>query len=201
MRPLALHLLRRVALYALALAFLLVAVPWVLTEVGLMGPTPAQHVEAAARVLEVARAYGATEGDPSFRQGLADLARARQLAAADHGRDARRAAAEARARGIEAQRVALAAHEELRRRAKVIVNGTDDLLDELEDLYAEAGVGRGKHEMAPLLSLMKEARQAGGGVVLAFEQGDYARVIAGEKTATETLVRTRAALKGARKKP
>ena len=117
MRPLALHLLRRVALYALTLAFVLVAVPWALTELGVLGPTPAEHVEAAARVLEAARAYGATEDQPAFKAGLAALDLARQLASAQQGRDARRAAARARAHGVEAQRVALAAREDARRRA------------------------------------------------------------------------------------
>ena len=201
MRPLALHLLRRVALYALILAFLLAAVPWVLTELGVIGPTPAEHVEAAARVLEAARAYGATEDQPAFKAGLAALAQARQLAAAQQGREARRAADQARAHCVEAQRVALAAREDARRRARRIVDAADNMLNELEDLYAEAAAGKTKQEAAPLLSLMKGARQAGAGLVLAYEQEDYARIFAEEQPATEVLASVRSALKGARKKP
>ena len=41
---------------------------------------------------------------------------------------------------------------------------------------------------------MKEARQAGSGLVLAFEQDDFVRVIAGEKAAFATLDAVRDAL-------
>lgn len=201
MRPLALHLLRRVAVYALTLAFLLAAVPWGLTELGLLGPTPAEHIEAAARVLEAARAYGATPEQPALRAGLAALDRARELAAAQRGREARRAAAQARRHGIEAQRLALATREDARRRAKRVVDATDDLLNDLEDLYTEAAAGKSKPQMASLLSLLKDARKTGAGLFLAYEQEDYARVLAEEPAANEMLLGVRAALKGARKKP
>jgi hypothetical protein len=201
MRPLALHLLRRVAVYALTLAFLLAAVPWALTELGLLGPAPAEHIEAAARVLEAARAYGATAEQPAFKAGLAALDRARQLAEAHHGREARRAAGEAREHGFEAQRLALATREDARRRAKRVVDVTDDVLNELEDLYTEAAAGKSKAEIASLLSLMKDARKAGAGLFLAYEQGDYGRVLAEEPAASEMLVGVRSTLKGARKKP
>jgi hypothetical protein len=201
MRPLALHLMRRVALYALIVAFLLVAVPWVLTELGVIGPTPEQHVAAAARVLDAARAYGATEEQPAFRAGLEALGRARQLAAGQRAREARRAAAEAREHGVEAQRVALAVREETRRHAKRISDAADARLNELEDLYEQAAVGKTKQETAPLLSLMKRARQAGAGLFLAYEQEDYGRVVGGEKAAFDVLAEADTALKRARKKP
>jgi hypothetical protein len=201
MSPLALHLLRRVAVYALALAFLLAVVPWGLTELGFLGPTPAEHIEAAARVLEAARAYGATAEQPAFKAGLAALDRARQLAAAQRGREARRAATEAREDGVAAQRHALATREEARGRAKRLVDATDDLMNELEDLYTEAAAGKTKAQTASLLSLMKEARRVGAGLFLAYEQEDYARVLADEPAATEILVGARSALKEAGKKP
>jgi hypothetical protein len=190
-----------VAVFALTLALLLVAVPRGLTELGLLGPTPAEHIEAAARALEAARAYGATADQPALKAGLAALDRARQLAAARDGRGARRAAAEAREHAVEAQRTALAAREDARRRAKRIVDATDELMDQLEDMYTEAAAGRTKAEVAPLLSLMKEARRAGASLFLAYEQEDYARILADEVATTETLVATRSALKEARKKP
>ncbi|MFI5183819.1 MAG: hypothetical protein ACHQNV_05440 [Vicinamibacteria bacterium] len=201
MRPLALHLMRRVALYALVVAFLLVAVPWVLTELGVVGPTPEEHLAAAGRALDAARAYGATPEQAAFRAGLEALARGRQLAAGRKGREARRAADEARDLGIEAQRIALATREEARRHAKRIVDAADGRLNELEDLYSEVTVGKTKQEVAPLLSLMKGARQAGAGLFLAFEQDDYGRVIAGEKAAMGVLDEAQAALKGTHKKP
>jgi hypothetical protein len=201
MRPVALHLLRRVAVYALTLAVLLVAVPRGLTELGILGPSPAEHIEAAARSLEAARAYGATADQPALKAGLAALERARRLAAAQDGRGARRAAKEAREQAVEAQRAALAAHEDTRRRAKRIVDATDDLMNELEDLYTEASAGKSKAEVASLLTSMKEARRAGASLFLAYEQEDYSRVLTEEEAATETLVAARSALKGAGKKP
>ncbi len=201
MRPVALHLLRRVAVYALALALLLAALPWGLTELGLLGPTPAEHIEAAARVLEAARAYGATAEQPALKAGLAALDRARLAAAAQNGREARRAATEAREHGVDAQRVALATREDARRSAKRLVDATDDLMNDLEDLYTEAAAGKTKAQTASLLSVMKEARRAGAGLFLAYEQEDYARVLADEPAASEILVGARSALKDARKKP
>jgi hypothetical protein len=199
MRPLALHLMRRVALYALIGALLLAAVPWALTELGVIGPTPEEDVATAARVLDAARAYGATEDQPAFKTGQEALARARELAAGRRPRETRRAAAEARERGVEAQRVALGSREESRRRAKRVVDAADDRLNTLEDLYSQAALGKTKPEMAPLLSLMKSARQAGAGLVLAYEQEDFAQVLGGEQAAFEVLDEAGAALKRARK--
>jgi len=201
MGPLALHVLRRVAVYALSLAMLVAVVPWALTELGVIGPTPEEHIDAASRVLAAARVYGATEEQPAFKAGLAALARARELAAAHRGREARRAAEEARERGVEAQRVALATREDLRRRAKAVVDATDALLNDLEDVYTEATVGRTKNEAGRMLTLMKDARKAGAGLFLAYEQEDYARVLAEAPAAAETLNEVRSALKGPRQKP
>ena len=81
------------------------------------------------------------------------------------------------------------------------MDATDNALNELEDLYTEAAAGKTKQEVAPLLSLMKGARQAGAGLFLAYEQEDYGRILAEEQPATEVLAGVRSALKGARKKP
>jgi len=191
----ALRFLRRVSVGAFSLAILVAVVPWVLTELGFLGPTPREEVEAAQRVVDAARAYGAPEGEPSLGAAVEALERARSFAASGNRRKTRRAALDARARGIEAQRVALATREDSRRRARVIVDGVDGLLNDLEDLYAEAAVGKRKEEVAELRSLMKNARQSGASLFLAYEQGDYARVTEGEKPATDTLLQVRAVLR------
>jgi hypothetical protein len=79
------------------------------------------------------------------------------------------------------------------------VDAADDRLNELEDLYSQVAVGRTKQEMAPLLSLMKGARQAGAGLVLAYEQEDFVEVLTDEKVAFDILDEAGAALKRARK--
>jgi hypothetical protein len=198
MRPLALYFLRRLALYALLLAGLVVLVPWALREAGLMGPSAAEEVASAARVIQAARAYGAADGSPELARAERALAEARKRAAAGDRRGARNAAEEARASGLAAQRVAIAAQEGLRSRAHAIVSLTDDRLNELEDLYAEATPGKDKATVSALLSLMKSSRQEGAGLFLAYEEGDYARVVDSEPSATaalkaarETLIRAR----------
>jgi len=198
MGPTALRFLRRVSVGAFALAILVAVVPWVLTELGFLGPTPREEVEAAQRVVDAARAYGAPESEPSLGAAVEALERARSFAASGNRRKTRRAALDARARGIEAQRVALASREDVRRRARTVVDGVDSLLNDLEDLYAEAAVGKQREEVADLLSLMKNARQSGASLFLAYEQGDYARVTEGEKAATDTLLGARAILRAKR---
>ena len=194
MTPIALRFLRRASIWAVALAALIVAVPRALTEMGLLGPSPAEEVAAAQRVVDAARAYGADEGEANLKAAAASLERARRMAESGRRRATRMAAAEARARGVAAQRVALAGREERRRRARTIVDGVDARLNELEDLYSEASVGKGKDALAELLSVMKTARQSGASLFLSYEQGDFGRVIDGEGAATETLDRARAVL-------
>jgi hypothetical protein len=198
MRPLALYLLRRLALYALLLTALLILVPWALRQAGLIGPSAAAQVASAARVIQAARAYGATDGTSELGRAERALAEARKRAAAGDQRGARSAAEEARTNGLAAQRTALAAQEDLRSRARAIVNATDDRLNELEDLYAQATSGKDKATVSSLLSLMKVSRQEGAGLFLAYEEGDYARVVGSAPAATaalqaarETLIRAR----------
>jgi hypothetical protein len=198
MRPVTLHFLRRVALYVLLLALLLAVVPWALREGGVIGPSVGDEIAAAARTLEAARAYGASGESRALAAAERDLATARSRAAAGDNHSARRAARDAQDQGIEAQRSALAERETLRRRARVIVNATDDRLNELEDLYSQATVGKDKATVASLLSLMKASREEGAGLFLAYEEGDYRHVADDEpgvtqalQAARETLVRAR----------
>jgi len=185
--PLLLQLLRRVAVLALVAAALFMLGPRVLTELGVLGPSPQEDVEAAARAVAAARAYGAAEDQPDLAAGLRDLERARQLVAAGQGRDARRLAAQVRAHAVNAQRAALAAREDARRQAKQVVDRIDDQMNRLEDLYAQVAAGRGTHDTSHLMSLMKSARQSGASLFLAYEQGEYLRVIEGEGPALEAL--------------
>lgn len=186
--PLLLQLLRRLAVFALIAAALFMLGPRVLLELGVLGPSPQQEVEAAARAIAAARAYGAAEDQPDLAAALRDLERAREMAGAGKGHDARRMAAQVHAHAVHAQRAALAAREDARRRAKLAVDRIDDQMNRLEDLYAQVAAGRGAHnDTAPLMSLMKNARQTGASLFLAYEQGEYLRVIDGEGPALEVL--------------
>jgi hypothetical protein len=200
MTPVALRFLRRASIWAVVLAVLIIVVPRALTEMGLLGPSPSEEVEAAQRVLDAARAYGADEDEANLRAASASLERARRLAESGQRRATRQAAAEARARGVDAQRVALARREEQRRRARTIVDAVDARLNDLEDLYAEASAGKSKQALTELLSVMKAARKSGASLFLSYEQGDFARVVEGEEVATEALEQARALLEAQRKR-
>jgi hypothetical protein len=200
MTPVALRFLRRASVWAVVLAALIILVPRALTEMGLLGPSPSEEVAAAQRVVDAARVYGADEGEVNLKAASAALERARRLAESGERRATRRAAAEARARGVDAQRVALALREERRRRARSIVDAVDARLNDLEDAYAQASAGKSKQALEELLSVMKTARQSGASLFLSYEQGDFARVIEGEGAATESLEQARALLEGQRKK-
>jgi len=71
--------------------------------------------------------------------------------------------------------------------ADAIVRDVDRRLIELEALYGRVSKMVDKKRVTELLTLMKGARQAGAGLMLAFEQDDYARVIAGEAAAFAIL--------------
>jgi hypothetical protein len=208
MRPVTLHFLRRLALYALVIAFLVATVPWALEEAGVIGPSVADEIAAAARTVEAARAYGASSESRDLAEAERDLATARGRAAAGDSHAARHAARDARGHGISAQRSALGERELLRRRARIIVNATDHRLNELEDLYAQATVGKDKATVAALLSLIKSSREEGAGLFLAYEEGDYPHVVSEEPAVTkalegarETLVRARDESAVAKKAP
>jgi hypothetical protein len=198
MRPLALYLLRRLALYALLLAALVALVPWALREAGLIGLSAAEQISSADRVIQAARTYGAAEASPELVRAEKALAEARKCAASGDRRGARRAAQAARSNGIAAQRAALAAQEDLRSRARAVVSLTDDRLNELEDLYAEATPGKDKATVSSLLSLMKASRQEGAALFLAYEEGDYSRVVLSAPAAETNLEAARKTLIRAR---
>jgi len=199
MRPLALHLLRRAALYALIAAALLLAVPRILTELGVLGETAAVAVERAGRALEAARAYGATPEMPAMRDAERQLLSARDLVRRGEKREARHAAAAAAASAVEAQRAALVARQEEQRRAEAIVDDVDRRLNDLEDSYTVMTTGLDKAAVSPLFSLMKAARAAGGGLALAYEQGDYAKVLRDRPAAIEVIESTSATLRSAKR--
>jgi hypothetical protein len=198
MRPLALHLLRRAALYALLAAGLLLVVPRVLTEFGVLGEDAGVAVERASRACAAARAYGATTDMAALREAERHLQTAREMVGRDDEREARRAAAAAASLAVEAQRAALVAQQEERRRAEAIVDDVEDRLDELEKSYGAVTTGLDKAAAAPLFSLMKAARAAGGGLTLAYEQGDYAKVLRDEPAAVAVIESTSARLHAAR---
>ena len=200
MSPLLLSALRRLTAYALGLAVVLVLVFKVLPAFGVLGPSAEEEVDAAARALETARAYGATDDTPALLAGRGELERARALAAAGEGRRAKQAAKAARARGIEAQRVALVNREESRRQAKLVVARIDRTLNDLEDVYADTTPGLDKATVSGLFSLMKKAREAGATLVLAFEQGNFHKVIEDEKETAELLLSVRDSVKAAKRK-
>jgi hypothetical protein len=199
MRPLALHLLRRAALFALVAAGLLLVVPRVLNELGVLGEDAAAAVERAGRAVDAAKAYGATTDMPVLREAERQLQSARELVSRGEKREARAAAAAAAAEAVEAQRQALVARQEEHRRAEAVVDDVEKRLDDLEDSYGEVTAGLDKTAAAPLFSLMKAARAAGGGLTLAYEQDDYAKVLRDQPAALEVIESTRTALRASRK--
>jgi hypothetical protein len=199
MRPLALHLLRRAALFALVAAALLLAVPRVLTELGVLGEDAATTVDRAGRAVEAARAYGATSDMSAMRDAEQRLQSARDLVRRGEKREARRAAAAATTDAVEAQRAALVARQDAQRRAEAIVHDVERRLDDLEDSYGQVAAGLDKTAVAPLFSRMKAARAAGGGLTLAYEQQDYAKVLRDQPAAIEVIESTAATLRSAKR--
>jgi len=198
MRPLALHLLRRGALYALVAAGLLAVVPRALLEFGVLGEKAGTVIERASRAVDAARSYGATAEMPALREADRQLQAARDFARQGEDREARRAAAAARASAVEAQRAALVTQQEQHSRAEAIVDDVDKRLNSLEESYTVMTTGLDKATVGPLFSLMKTARAAGGNLTLAYEQGDYARVLRDQPKAIEVIESTRSTIKSAR---
>ena len=162
-----------------------------------MGPTAEDLTKSAAAALEAARSYGASDDVPSFVAARKELESARRLVQAGQKREARAAARRAAEKAVVAQRDGLIHRDESRRRASAIVTEADRRLNELENLYGRAAKIVYKPRVTELLSLMKGARQAGSRLVLAFEQDDFARVIAGEKAAFATMGAVREELRKA----
>jgi hypothetical protein len=199
MRPLALHLLRRAGLYASLAAAALLVVPRVLTEFGVLGEDASVAVDRAGRAVDAARSYGATSEMPAMRAAEGQLQSARDLVLRGEDREARRVAAAAATEAVEAQRVALVARQQEHRRAEAIVDDVEERLDDLEKTYGVATAGLDKSAAAPFYSMMKAARAAGGGLALAYEQEDYAKVLRDEPAAVQVIESTRARLRSARK--
>jgi hypothetical protein len=197
MSPLLVHFLRRVALFALILAVLAAFGPRLLRELGVVGPRASEVIAGAERSIEAARHYGADDSMVSLQEANRQLQEARLLAGHGEGRRARHAAAAASELGIVAQRQALARREQQRRQAEEITREIDKLLNGLDELYAHTSPGLSKEAAGELLSRLKAARQTGAALILAFEQENYARVIAEETVARKVLEATRQEMKAA----
>lgn len=194
-----LRFLRRIAVLALALAAVLWAAPRALVELGLLGPTAYDRIDEASRAIAAARAYGGGAFLPTMKAAEDRVASARALAGQGREREARREAVRATRAAIEAQKLALVAHGEVRLRAKEVYTDLEGQIDALEKLYGAVVPGLPKEQAAPLLSLMKVTRQATGALFLAYEQQDYGKVVDGAARAREAVARARGALESARR--
>ena len=192
-------LLRRVTIYALVASVLIWAVPRLLVEFGVLGPSPDETIAAAERALEAARTYGATPDMPPFAAAQKELERARALATQNHGRDARRASKHAQDLAVEAQRQALVRREETRHHAELVYNDLDRQVNELEKLYSSVTPGLAKTQVGELLSLMKATRVVTGTVFLAHEREDFQGVVDGETKARAAVGQMKSRLEGARR--
>src|SRR6266571_4125299 len=191
-------LLRRVAVYALIIAALIWAVPRLLVEFGVIGPTPDERIAAAERALEAARTYGATPDIPAYAAARKELERARALAAHNHGREARHASRHAQQLAVEAQRLALVRQDETRHQAERVYVELDRQVNDLEKLYSSVTPGLPKSEVSEMLSRMKATRVVTGAVFLAHEREDYQGVVDGEARAREAVAQMRSRLEAVR---
>jgi hypothetical protein len=187
MSPLLALFLRRLAIAAIALAVLLLVVPRLLRHLGVVGPRPAELVESAARSLDAARTYGAGEELSAYRAAVVELEKARRLLAEGAAGRARKAALAASEQAIVAQRQALARREDERRTGQAVVDDVDRRLNQLEELYAQVTPRLDKTSTGVFLTRMKEARQAGAGLILAYEQGNYRKVMDDEAEVRASL--------------
>ena len=192
-------LLRRLTIYALVASVLIWAVPRLLVEFGVLGPSPDETIAAAERALEAARTYGATPDMPPFAAAQKELERARSLTAQNRGRDARHASKHAQDLAIEAQRLALVRRDERRHQAERIYNDLDRQVNELEKLYSSITPGLEKTEVGELLSLMKATRVVTGTVFLAHEREDFQGVVEGETRARDAVTQMKLRLEAARR--
>jgi hypothetical protein len=198
-RVFVIQLLRRLAVYALAASVAIWAVPRLLVEFGVIGPTPEETIATAERALEAARTYGATPDIQAFAAAQKELERARGLAAQGKGREARHASKQAQKLAVEAQRLALVRKDEVRHHADLIYNDLDRQINDLEKLYSAATPGLEKKQVGELLSLMKATRVATGAVFLAYEREDYPAVVDGEAKAHAAIAQMKSSLEAARR--
>jgi hypothetical protein len=194
----ALRLMRRIAIVALVASAVLWVGPLVLTELGVMGPRPEECIETADRALKVARTYGGASL-PVFQKAEHERDRARELVRSGQPREARRAAEQATALAVEAQKQALVRRSDAQQRAEVVYADLDKEINDLEKLYSAAAPGLEKEQVGQILSLMKITRQSAGVVFLAYEQKDWNGVLGGEAHAREVIAGTRQALQSAKR--
>jgi len=194
----AVRLLRGIAIAALVSSVLLWVVPRVLIAMGVLGPTPEEYVDQADRAIQVARTYGA-ESLPVFHKAQAERDQARALVARGQPREARRAAEQARADAVEAQKQALVRRSDAQQRAEIVYNDLDRQINDLEKLYGQVAPGLEKVQLGQLLSLMKATRQSAGVVFLAYEQQDWNGVLKGENHARDRIAIMKEALEKARR--
>jgi hypothetical protein len=198
MSPLALELARRMSWFAAVCAIVLLAVPRVASELGLWGLSVEDEIAAAERALHAAKEYGAGEDTAAFVEARAGIEHARGLVRKGEEWGGRRAARAAAQQAIEAQRAALTAHETARRQSATVAIDIDRRLDELEALHAELSVGVDKPTSSAMMSIMKEARRKGAGVLLSIEEGDYRRATEQQEAALATLEAAKQRLRDAR---
>lgn len=192
-------LLRRLTIYALVASVLIWAVPRLLVEFGVIGPSPDETIAAAERAMEAARTYGATPDMAPFAAAQKELERARSLGAQNRGRDARHASKHAQDLAIEAQRLALVRRDETRHHAELVYNDLDRQVNELEKLYSSVTPGLEKTQVGELLSLMKATRVVTGTVFLAHEREDFQGVVDGEARARAAVAQMKSRLEAARR--
>jgi len=113
---------------------------------------------------------------------------------------AKQAALEAREHALGAQREALARREDERQRSRQIVAEIDHLLSDLEELYSKAAEGKDKAATGHLLAVMRDARETGAVLFLAFEQGNFRKVISEGEAAKVHLGEAKLNLEASRKK-
>jgi len=196
----ALRFLRRIAVLALVLSAVLWAVPRLLVELGVLGPTAQQRIAEAGRAIATARAYGGGAGLAPLKAAEDGVASARALAEQGREREARRTAVRATTAAIEAQRMALVAHTEVRQQAETVYKNLDRQINDLEKLYASITPGLDKAQTSRLVSLMKVTRQSAGLVFLAYEQKDYGTVVDREPAARAAMESARKTLESARRR-
>jgi len=194
----AVRLLRGIAVTALVCSLLLWVVPRVLIEMGMLGPTSEDYVEDADSAIRVARSYGAVSL-PVFQKAEQERDQAREFVRTGQRREARRAAEQARADAVEAQKQALVRRSDAQQKAELVYNDLDRQINDLERLYTDVAPGVEKAQLAQLLSLMKLTRQSAGVVFLAYEQQDWPGVLKGETHARDVIATMRQALEKARR--
>jgi len=185
---------------ALVLSAVLWAVPRLLVELGVLGPTAQQRIAEAGRAIATARAYGGGAGLAPLKAAEDGVASARALAEQGREREARRTAVRATTAAIEAQRMALVAHTEVRQQAETVYKNLDRQINDLEKLYASITPGLDKAQTSRLVSLMKVTRQSAGLVFLAYEQKDYGTVVDREPAARAAVESARKTLESARRR-